>query len=31
MFTDVMKVWDCISRWIENNLNQEKVIIFLLE
>jgi len=27
VFTDVIKVWDCISRWIENNINQEKVIV----
>lgn len=25
MFTDVIKVWDCISKWIETNLNEDKV------
>lgn len=31
MCADVIKVWDCISKWVENNMNQDKVRTLLLK
>lgn len=30
MFTDIIKSWDCISKWIENKIVQDKVNMFIV-